>query len=250
MAGVVCLRLMIPAWLHWISILSLIFAAVAAAWTARDVLRHSPMMKIMAVVWPMTVLWGGPIGLWLYLSLGRATGVDHGGMDHHDMKDMPEAPFPAAVAKGATHCGAGCAMGDIAAEWLAYLVPAITVWLGYGTLFSDRIFAVWILDFIFAFGLGIVFQYFAIVPMRGLSPGAGIIAAIKADALSLLSWQVGMYGFMAIAHFRIFEGVLQTSLDVPTPVFWFMMQIAMLCGFMTAYPVNWWLIRAGIKERM
>ena len=29
-----------------------------------------------------------------------------------------------------------------------------------------------------------------------------------------------------------------------------MMQIAMLCGFATSYPVNWWLIRAGIKERM
>lgn len=35
-----------------------------------------------------------------------------------------------------------------------------------------------------------------------------------------------------------------------TPEFWFMMQIAMLCGFVTSYPVNWWLIRAGIKERM
>jgi hypothetical protein len=29
-----------------------------------------------------------------------------------------------------------------------------------------------------------------------------------------------------------------------------MMQIAMLCGFVTAYPVNWWLIRTGVKELM
>lgn len=29
-----------------------------------------------------------------------------------------------------------------------------------------------------------------------------------------------------------------------------MMQIAMMCGFLTAYPVNWWLIKTGIKERM
>ena len=29
-----------------------------------------------------------------------------------------------------------------------------------------------------------------------------------------------------------------------------MMQIAMICGFVTAYPVNWWLIRAGLKEKM
>jgi Domain of unknown function (DUF4396) len=29
-----------------------------------------------------------------------------------------------------------------------------------------------------------------------------------------------------------------------------MMQIAMTCGFATAYPVNWGLIRRGIKEKM
>jgi hypothetical protein len=32
--------------------------------------------------------------------------------------------------------------------------------------------------------------------------------------------------------------------------FWFMMQIAMLAGFAVSYPVNWWLIRAGLKEVM
>ena len=31
---------------------------------------------------------------------------------------------------------------------------------------------------------------------------------------------------------------------------WFMMQIAMVCGFPTSYPVNWWLITSGIKEKM
>ena len=39
--------------------------------------------------------------------------------------------------------------------------------------------------------------------MRGLSPGAGIVAALKADTLSLISWQVGMYGFMALAQFAV-----------------------------------------------
>jgi hypothetical protein len=29
-----------------------------------------------------------------------------------------------------------------------------------------------------------------------------------------------------------------------------MMQIAMLAGFATAFPVNAWLLRAGIKEAM
>lgn len=29
-----------------------------------------------------------------------------------------------------------------------------------------------------------------------------------------------------------------------------MMQIAMSFGFLTSYPVNWWLLRSGLKEKM
>lgn len=29
-----------------------------------------------------------------------------------------------------------------------------------------------------------------------------------------------------------------------------MMQIAMIVGFLTAYPMDWWLISCGIKEKM
>ncbi len=95
-------------------------------------------------------------------------------------------------------------LGDVVAEWLAFLVPAVAVWFGWHSLFDEKMYAVWGLDFVCAFALGIVFQYYAIVPMRGLSPGRGLIAAIKADTLSLIAWQVGMYGFMAFAQFSLF----------------------------------------------
>jgi Domain of unknown function (DUF4396) len=29
-----------------------------------------------------------------------------------------------------------------------------------------------------------------------------------------------------------------------------MMQIAMVFGFVTSYPINWWLIPSGVKEEM
>ena len=54
-----------------------------------------------------------------------------------------------------------------------------------------------------------------------------------------------MYGWMAVVHFGIFGEIPKTQ-----PVFWFMMQIAMLVGFTTSYPVNWWLVRSGLKEKM
>jgi hypothetical protein len=118
------------------------------------------------------------------------------------------------------------------------------------SLFSDEMFARWIVDYFFAYAFGIVFQYFTIAPMRGLSLWKGIIAAVRADTLSLSAWQCGMYGFMTIAHFVIFRIGFGTKLEPTSPEFWFMMQIAMICGFVTSYPVNWWLIRSGIKEKM
>jgi hypothetical protein len=36
------------------------------------------------------------------------------------------------------------------------------------SIFSEKIFAVWIRDYIFAYGFGIIFQYYTIAPMRHL----------------------------------------------------------------------------------
>lgn len=244
---------MFPIWLHALSWIALAIGSTSCFVTAVDVLRHRQHMWIMDVVWPTTALFGGPFTLWLYFRYGRlATDVKmRAAMDGHETPpSMSETPFPIMVAKGASHCGSGCMIGDIAAEWLAFLVPSVAVWFGWGTIFTDKMFAVWALDFIFAFLLGVAFQYFTIQPMRDLSPSAGLVAAVKADALSLLSWQIGMYGFMALAQLYLLGHLLGRRADVDTPEFWFMMQIAMIAGFVTAYPVNWWLVRSGVKERM
>lgn len=124
------------------------------------------------------------------------------------------------------------------AEWTLFFFPL--------TLFGMKIFGSWTVDYFVALAFGIVFQYFTIAPMRDLSLGKGLLAAAKADFFSLTAWQVGMYGWMAIATFVLFGHELEKT----SPLFWFMMQIAMLAGFLTAYPVNWWLIRAGVKEKM
>lgn len=237
---------MVPTWLHLLSILSILAGFGCAIWIALDEWRDPQHMWIMNLVWPLFALFGLFATVWLYRRYGKRS--THSAM--MSGSDQPDTPFPAMVAKGAGHCGSGCALGDMIAEWLVFFVPTVAVWFGWKSIFSEQIFAVWVLDFILAFLFGIAFQYFTIKPMRNLSPGAGLVAAIKADALSLTSWQVGMYGFMAIAHFWLFGSLLHASLDTASFEFWFMMQIAMCCGFATAYPVNWWLIRAGIKEKM
>ena len=240
---------MIPAWLHALSIITLLAGAVCALIVAIDIARRPQHMWIMNVVWPVTALYAGPLGFWFYRRYGRlgAHASMHGGQMS---SGKAKKPYYASVGEGTTHCGAGCTLGDIAAEWLAFAFPAVAVWFGWRTLFADKMFAVWVVDYIFAFVFGIAFQYFTIAPMRGLSFWPGLVAALKADTLSLSAWQIGMYGFMALAQFLYFRPLLGRLVEVSTIEFWFTMQLAMLCGFVTSYPVNWWLIEAGIKERM
>ena len=86
--------------------------------------------------------------------------------------------------------------------------------------------------------------------MRDLSVKQGIIQALKADIASISAWQIGMYGMMAVIQFAWFKPSFGDTAPVNSPEFWFAMQLAMLVGFCTSYPVNWALIRAGIKEEM
>ncbi|WP_431637091.1 DUF4396 domain-containing protein [Dyella sp. KULCS107] len=235
-------------WLTTIAQISLALAVACALWIVLDILRgHRQPMAIMHVVWPVTALYAGPLGLWAYWRWGRPRARN--AAQHDDSKspgeshqgtqgDNKEKPSPQSVALAASHCGSGCTLGDLLVESLLLAFPV--VWFG------SELLTGWLLDYVAAFVIGIAFQYFTIKPMTDQSPGQAFVSALKADTLSLTAWQVGMYGWMAIAIFLIFGH----RLDKSTPVFWFMMQIAMLCGFLAAYPVNAWLLRRGIKEAM
>ncbi|HTV80486.1 MAG TPA: DUF4396 domain-containing protein [Steroidobacteraceae bacterium] len=226
-----------PPWLHDLSLAMLALAGLCSAVLAVHLLKHPQRMWIMNLVWPLCALFGSLWILWQYFRHGRSDAAGR-------------RSFAVSVANGTLHCGSGCTLGDLLAEALVWVAPVIATWFGWRHLFRERIFAVWVLDYLLAFAVGIAFQYFTLAPMRGLSFLQGIRAAVKADALSLTAWQIGMYGFMAIAYFHWFGTLLHTSLSPDRPEFWFMMQLAMACGFITSYPVNWWLIRKGIKDRM
>ncbi|MGF0538056.1 DUF4396 domain-containing protein [Agrobacterium sp. ES01] len=244
---------MFPDWFHLLAVAAISLGVITALIILFDVVKHPQHMAIMNVVWPVTALFGTiPLLLvyWRYRRHSHHHMMAKTGAGGEDMRDMGETPFYIMVGKGALHCGSGCMIGDVIAEWLAFAVPGVAIALGWQTLFSEKMFAVWILDFIFAFGFGVIFQYLAIVPMRNLTPAEGIIAALKADTLSLLSWQVGMYGAMAALQLWIFPAAFGAEASVNSFEFWFAMQIAMICGFITSYPVNWYLVAAGIKEKM
>ncbi len=84
-----------------------------------------------------------------------------------------------------------------------------------------------------AYVFGIFFQYFSIAPMRGLGFADGMWAAVKADTLSLVAYEIGMFAWMAATQKLLFPGLEPTSWT-----FWFMMQIATMLGLATTFPMN------------
>lgn len=215
--------------LHAISVASLIAAAACALMLLIEVVRHPQRMKIMNVVWPISGLYGGPLALIAYAFLGR-----------RGRRDPPrqEPPPSAAAVVGSSHCGAGCTLGDVAGEFGVYLTGL--------TIAGQVIWAYLVVDFVLSWMFGIVFQYLSIVPMRHLSFRKGVVAAIKADTLSIAAFQAGMYGWMLLARFVI----LHRDIPPTRPEHWFSMQIAMVIGIATTFPMNLWLIRKGWKEKM
>ena len=238
-----------PHWFTVLSWMSLALAAGSAALILCDIfLRgHRQRMRIMEIVWPVTALYFGPIALWAYTRWARMPARAtrpmsmpmEGGRPMADGMGMgpPERPFWQSVAIGVSHCGAGCTLGDIAGEVLVFAVGL--------TLFGARLGAMYAVDFALAYALGIVFQYFAIAPMHGLGLKAGVVAALKADTLSLVAFEVGMFGWMAVMY-----SAIRPRFEPNQAEYWFLMQVGMVIGFCTSYPANWWLIRRGIKERM
>jgi Domain of unknown function (DUF4396) len=229
--------------------ISLAIAFACALFIAADETRRPQKMGIMNVVWPISALYFSVLAVWAYLrwGLGKTReamqqqhgGGGHGGSDKGSGSSGRREPSASQVAIGTSHCGAGCAIADVICE---FAIAAAGI-----TLFGSMLLAEYTIDFAAAWALGIVFQYFSIKPMRNLSPGEGVVAAIKADTLSILAFQVGMYGWMALVHFVLFP---QPHLEPFDPRYWLMMQIGMICGFATSYPMNRWLIRSGLKEAM
>ena len=227
--------------LNAIAIISLIIGFLCALIIAIHIIAgNQQKMMIMNFVYPITGLYTGPLALLFYFVIGKKSSKKNMEQQQKANRKVEheKKPFWQSVVIGTLHCGSGCTLGDILAEIFLAIIPVV--------IFGSSLAGKWTIDYVFAFIIGIVFQYYSIKPMKNLSPKKGLIAALKADTLSLTAWQVGMYGGMAIAFFVIFKRRLE-----PTSIlFWFVMQGAMLLGFITSFPVNWWLLTRGIKEVM
>jgi hypothetical protein len=207
--------------------LSLTLAVLSALTVVADlVVDGAQTMWIMNVVWPVTALWAGPLGLLGYLRYGRA-GSRRAAEREDRAPPGRRQPFSILVAKGTSHCGSGCTVGDLVAESIAFAFPL--------TLFGQRFFGVWIYDYALAYLFGIAFQYYTIKPMQ--NQGRHSLTHGLADR------DVRLDGGGAICDLRAKpvderSGVLAHDAG------------GNVLRLRDLLPVNWWLLRRGIKEAM
>lgn len=158
------------------------------------VVGHRQQMRVMEWVWPVTALYAGPLAVWGYRRFGLPKSPQW--REKKDLEEPPPSPGWATYAVGVSHCGAGCTIGDIIAASAIFLLGI--------TIAGQALWAEYIGDYVLAVGLGLAFQYFAIAPMRGLSFREGIVAAAKADILSLTAFEVGLFAWMAFQALVLF----------------------------------------------
>lgn len=230
--------MVIPGWLTIVSWVFLSIGLLSAALILADIylLGYREHMRIMEAVWPLTALYAGPVAIAAYLWWGRPMS---GKWMRAGGRGLAGKPFWAETAVSATHCGAGCVLGDLIAEWVVFAAGLQLAGLALPVEYP--------FDYVLALSWGILFQYFVIAPMRHLTAGEGLRLAAKADFLALSAFEVGLFGWMAVIQLVLFPA---PHLPADSAAFWFLMQVGMLIGFVTTYPMNWWLVRRGIKEVM
>jgi hypothetical protein len=245
-----------PQWAETVGWIFLAAGLVSAAVILVDLmlLGYRQEMRVMNAVHPITALYLGPVWLWLYFTRARRSSskwiarekarLQNRYVDVAELKRESEATDDAElrpwhVTNAVSHCGAGCTLGDITGEWIVFAA---------GLSIAGA--AVWpelMLDFVLAWTFGIAFQYFTIAPMRPELGRLGAVwSAIRADTLSIVGFQAGMSVWMILSA----KVLWSPPLPIDSAAHWWMMQVAMIIGFATSWPVNRWLIGRSWKEKM
>src|ERR1043166_9702764 len=112
---------MAPHWFELLAWAALGLGFASALVIAADIvlLGNRQHMAIMNLVWPLTALYAGPLALWAYFARGRR--MSHRQMHAHGRAiggDRGDSWWQVSLSD--SHCGAGCAFGDIGGEWLVW----------------------------------------------------------------------------------------------------------------------------------
>jgi hypothetical protein len=185
----------------------------------------TPEHPVIRWAFIILVLFTGPLGAFFYVLGCR-----------EPLKRAHEAYIAAPwrqVLGSTMHCAAGDGLGIIAGAAIAARMR-LTGWADLG------------LEYALGFGFG--WAFFQAFAMRDMA-GGSYLRSLKLTLIpEFLSMNLLMAGMVATA--TLLMPSLPGSSDPMRPDFWFMMSMALIVGFILAYPMNWWLVANGLKHGM
>ena len=190
-----------------------------------DLATNTPAHWVMKLAWTLIILYTGPIGLFIFLLSCRQPMPD-------THEQFISAHWKQAVGS-MLHCVAGDATGIILAASIVYhfgLPNGVDLIVEYSAAFIVGL---------------LVFQALFMKSMFGGNYFKAIRKTFFAETVSMNMVMVGMIPTMVILMDWVPGG------DNPTrPIFWGIMSLATMAGMLTAYPINSWMVRRGLKHGM
>ncbi len=171
------------------------------------------------------VIFTGPLGAFFYVLGCR-----------EPLKHTHEAYVAAQwrqVLGSTMHCAAGDGLGIIAGAAIAALMQ----FSGWADLALE-----------YALGFGFGWAIFQALAMRDMAGGSYLRALRLTFLPEFLSMNLLMAGMVATG--RLLMPSINGGGDPSRPGFWFVMSMALIVGFILAYPMNWWLVENGLKHGM
>ena len=210
--------------LNGVMLLWFVMTALALGFVAIDI-RDAPISTVMKWGFILITAYTGPVGAFLYV-LGCREPLP-------GLHERYIATRWRQVLGSTMHCVAGDGVGILAGAVVG----------SYLTLNHP-------LEIALEYGLGFGFGWtiFQALFARGMAGGSYRRALATTFLPEFLSMNLVMTGMMLIASLG--RNAIGGMLSPLTPEFWFVMSMALLAGFVTAYPINWWLVAKGLKHGM
>lgn len=135
----------------------------------------------------------------------------------------------------------GSTMHCVAGDGIGIIVGAA---IGAGLTLS--FWPDFLLEYLLGFGFG--WAFFQAFAMRDAA-GGSYTKSLKMTFLpELLSMNLLMTGMVVTSNFAMRS--VAGGGDPMRPQFWFIMSMALIVGFVCAYPINWWLVANHMKHGM
>ena len=210
--------------LNGVMLLWFLLTAMAVGFVAVDI-RSTPASPVLKWGFVLLTAYSGPIGAFLYV-LGCREPLP-------GLHERYIAVRWRQVLGSTMHCVAGDGVGILAgAAVAAYLTLSRPVDIA--------------LEYALGFGFG--WSIFQALFMRGMAGGSYRRSLAITFLPELLSMNLLMAGMMPVVSLG--RTAVADRFSPLTPEFWFVMSMALLAGFVAAYPINWWLVAKGLKHGM